>query len=435
MMENQVSEYDVIIVGAGLAGLSAAKVLHEEGKSYMILEATERPGGKVYSKTSEDTSRYFELGAQFINKKMTEIVKLIEETGMTLTRNEGTQSSIVISDKSKELINLDFSDITDTLGAISGEHFDSKPLDQVLEKHISQKRKRQILKSFIAAETTVNSRYINAEAMKNLVSRVTTTTSGLEYQASDPLSNVIKYLETLNKDAIHYLEPVAKVKETKSGYTLKTKNKAKYHAKAIIMAVPPTAASRITFNTTIADHYRPYLESYTDGAVIKMTFVYDTPFWRERDIKDKKKSIYGVIYSAHEGVNLMDSSKESGENRLTLFIGGDKAKELADVPIEVKEFYARERLIEVLGEDAEHYKDYEISEWQHSPYYGGGYGAIIHHHGIPDANKTLREPHRNMVFASTELAFDFPLFMEGAVRSGQYAAKRLLEKMSENVTE
>lgn len=238
MMENQVSEYDVIIVGAGLAGLSAAKVLHEEGKSYMILEATERPGGKVYSKTSEDTSRYFELGAQFINKEMTEIVKLIEETGMTLTRNEGTQNSIVISDKSKELINLDFSDITDTLGAISGEHFDSKPLDQVLEKHISQKRKRQILKSFIAAETTVNSRYINAEAMKNLVSRVTTTTSGLEYQASDPLSNVIKYLETLNKDAIHYLEPVAKVKETKAGYTLKTKNKAKYHAKALIMAVP-----------------------------------------------------------------------------------------------------------------------------------------------------------------------------------------------------
>ncbi|SFB99484.1 Monoamine oxidase [Alkalibacterium subtropicum] len=435
MMENQTSEYDVIIVGAGLAGLAAAKAMHEEGKSYVVLEATDRSGGKVCSKVSEDSSRYFELGAQFVSEEMTEMVKLIKEAGMVLTRTEGTQDNRVISDKSKEPIYLDFHDITDTLGAISGEHFSSKPMDQVLEKHISQKRKRQILKSFIAAETTVNSRYINAEAIKNLISRVTTTTSGLDHQASGPLSNVVKHLESLNKDAIHYLEPVVKVKETKSGYTVKTKNKSKYHGKALIMAVPPTAAARITFSSALADHYRPYLDSYTDGAVIKMTFVYDKPFWRESAVKGKQKSIYGVVYSAHEGVNLMDSSIKGGENRLTLYIGGEKAIELADVPTEVKEFYARERLIEVLGEDAENYKDYEISEWQQSPYYGGGYGAIIHHHGLPDANEILREPYHTMVFASTELATDFPLFMEGAVLSGQYAAKRLIESMSESVTE
>lgn len=432
MTENQTAEYDVIIVGAGLAGLAAAKAVREEGKSYLILEATDRSGGKVYSKVSEDSSRYFELGAQLVNKEMTEMVKLIQEAGMVLTKTKRIEENRVISDKSKEPIYLDFSDITDTLGAISGEHFGVKPLDQVLEKHISQKRKRQILKSFVAAETTVNSKYINAEAIKKLISRVTTTTNGLDYQASGPLSKVIKYLETLNVDAIHYLEPVVKVKETNSGYTVKTKNKSKYHAKSLIMAIPPTAASKISFSSGLSDYYAPYLESYTDGAVIKMTFVYDKPFWRDRAKKSKQKSLYGVIYSAHEGVNLMDSSKDENESRLTLFIGGDKAKELADVPIEVKEFFAKERLIEVLGEEAEGYKDYEISEWLQSPYYGGGYGAVIHANGESDAAERLKEPLNNVVFASTELASEFPYFMEGAVRSGQYAAKRLIEEMNAN---
>lgn len=429
MVEKQTSEYDVIIVGAGLAGLAAAKAMKEEGKSYLLLEATDRAGGKVFSKISEDTSRYFELGAQFVNKDMTEIVKLIKAADMDLSRTQIPEDLVVISDKSKEPIHLDFKDITDALGAMNDIHFDSSPLDELLDQHIENKRKRQIIKSFIAAETTVNTRHLDAKGLKELVSRITTTNNELSYQASGPLSKVIRYLEAVSKDEIHYLEPVVKVKQTKTGYTLKTKNKTKYHAKSVVMAVPPTAAARIEYSSGLADHYDRYLDSYVDGAVIKMTFVYGTPFWREKTIKGKKRPVYGVIYSASEGVNLMDSSKEEGENRLTLFIGGDKAKELADVPVEVKEFFAKERLIEVFGEEAEDYKDYEISEWQQSPYYGGGYGAMVRFDGEAEAHKYLMEPYQNMVFASTELAPEFPQYMEGAIRSGQYAVKRLIEEL------
>ena len=429
MEEKYSSEYDVIIVGAGLAGLAAAKAVKEAGKSYLILEATDRAGGKVYSKTSEDSSRYFELGAQFVNKDMTEIIDLIREAGMDLSKTQTPEDPIVISDKSKEPIHLDFKDITDALGAMYETAFASSPLDEVLDKHIENNRKRQIIKSFIAAETTVSTRHLDAKGLEELVSRITTTNNALNYQASGPLSQMIAHLEALSKNEIHYLEPVVKVKQTKTGYTLKTKNKTKYHADSVIMAVPPTAAARIAYSSELTDHYDRYLNSYVDGAVIKMTFVYDTPFWRDKPIKGKKRPVYGVIYAGSEGVNLMDSSKEEGENRLTLFIGGDKAKELGDVPIEVKEFFAKERLIEVFGEEAEDYKDYEICEWQQSPYYGGGYGAMVHFNGEPDAHKHLMEPYQNMVFASTELAPEFPQFMEGAVRSGQYAAKRLIEEM------
>lgn len=51
----------VIIIGAGLAGLSAAKKLKEQNTPFVLLEATERIGGKIDSITHEN-GHYFELG-------------------------------------------------------------------------------------------------------------------------------------------------------------------------------------------------------------------------------------------------------------------------------------------------------------------------------------------------------------------------------------
>lgn len=425
MMVSTQKNYDVIVVGGGLAGLSAAKELHDLGKNYLVLEATDRLGGKVYSKVSEDTSRYFELGAQFLSKEMKETIKLVEESGMTLKETRIPDNLVVISEKSKEPIRFDFKDIPEMLKTVTEIDSEPQSLDSLLDKHVGNKRKRQLIKSFVAAEATINSQYINAEALKELVSRITTTNNGLNYQASGPLSQMIRYLQTINDDAIRYLEPVEKIKENEQGYTIRTKNKTKYHAKAVILAIPPTAALHIRLSDTLKNHYENYLKSYTDGSVIKMTFVYDDAFWREKTIKGTQKSVYGVIYTANEGVNLMDSSCRDDEYRLTLYIGGDKAKELSSVPKEVKEFFAQERLIEVFGEEADTYRDYEISEWQDSPYTGGGYSAMIHAEGDIDAVLHLKEPFNNIIFASTELDDRFPRFMEGAVRSGQYAVKQL----------
>ncbi|WP_054708170.1 FAD-dependent oxidoreductase [Bacillus sp. JCM 19041] len=68
---------DVIVVGAGLAGLSAALTLNEQGFSYKIVEASNHAGGKV--STVEGKQSYFEKGAQFINPDMTNMVRSLEE--------------------------------------------------------------------------------------------------------------------------------------------------------------------------------------------------------------------------------------------------------------------------------------------------------------------------------------------------------------------
>ena len=110
MPTNNPVQYDVIIVGAGLAGLAAAKALGENGINYMIIEASSRAGGKVISRERPDRSRFFELGPQFVNEDMTEIVELIQEAGMDLRETDITSDSVEIDGSNKKAVELAFID-------------------------------------------------------------------------------------------------------------------------------------------------------------------------------------------------------------------------------------------------------------------------------------------------------------------------------------
>lgn len=428
MGKNKNQPVDVLVVGAGLAGLSAAVKVKEEGLSFVTLEASERAGGKVYTEFSEDGKRFYEQGAQFVNKDMSEMISLIKESGMAIEQTAISEDSIVINEKNKKAIKLSNQEGEQLLDDLNIESDD--PLSEVLGQSVDNKWKKRMLKSFIAAETTVSSEHINAQSAGKLVSRITTHQNELNYQASGPLNNVIRHLEKQLNESIHYCEPVIEIKKEEKGYLVTTENNNTYLAKGVILAIPPTVANRIEFSPDLDSHFGSALDSYLDGAVIKLTFVYDDDFWRHHKVNGKEKKVFGVIYVGNEGVNVMDSSKGDDENRLTMFIGGDKAKDLVNVPPQVRENFALDRLMEVFGEKAEEYKDIEESMWVDSPYYGGGYGAMVHADGDENAQEILSRPYEQVVFASTELAPEFPHFMEGAVRSGKQSAELLIENFS-----
>ncbi|MCC5894175.1 MAG: FAD-dependent oxidoreductase [Alkalibacterium sp.] len=420
---------DVLVVGAGLAGLSAALTVKEKGLSYAVLEASERAGGKVYTEFSEDGKRFYEQGAQFVNKDMTEMISLIRESGMDLEHTNISDESIVINEKNKKAIKLSVSEGRQLLDNLTIDS--DAALSEVLNQSIDNKWEKRMLKSYIAAETTVSSEHINARSAKKMVSRITTHENELKYQANGPLNNVIGHLEKQLDEAIHYCEPVVSVKKDETGYLVTTENNNAFTAKAVMLAVPPTVANHIDISPELKAHFGSALNSFLDGAVIKLTFVYADDFWRHHEVNGKEKKVFGVIYVGNEGVNVMDSSKGDDENRLTMFIGGDKAKDLVKVPPQVRENFALDRLVEVFGEKAENYKDVEESLWVDDPYYGGGYGAMVRTEGDIDAEEVLSSPYERVVFASTELAPEFPHFMEGAIRSGRQNAERLLNTLTD----
>jgi len=80
---------DVVVAGAGVAGLIAGRGLAETGLRVVLLEAAERVGGRVHTIRPLGSELAVELGAEFVHGRPAELLALIEEAGLTLTEREG----------------------------------------------------------------------------------------------------------------------------------------------------------------------------------------------------------------------------------------------------------------------------------------------------------------------------------------------------------
>ena len=82
--------WDVVIIGAGVAGLTAARALAEAGRSVLLLEARDRIGGRVWTRHEVDTSAPIELGAEFIHGQIPQTLNLLHEAGTAALNTNGT---------------------------------------------------------------------------------------------------------------------------------------------------------------------------------------------------------------------------------------------------------------------------------------------------------------------------------------------------------
>ena len=83
-----VKRHDVIVVGAGLAGLRCATDLVAAGLDVVVLEARQRVGGRVSSHRFAD-GQWCERGAEFIDAGHSEVLGLAAELGLAVTNREG----------------------------------------------------------------------------------------------------------------------------------------------------------------------------------------------------------------------------------------------------------------------------------------------------------------------------------------------------------
>jgi monoamine oxidase len=83
------SRSDVIVLGAGLAGLAAARKLAESGFAVSLIEARDRVGGRIASLRVPGSDLPIELGAEFVHGQPPELVELIHEAGLHLFEREG----------------------------------------------------------------------------------------------------------------------------------------------------------------------------------------------------------------------------------------------------------------------------------------------------------------------------------------------------------
>lgn len=417
----------VVIVGAGVTGLSAASELQRAGIDFVLLEARDRVGGRVEAKMN-DLDDLYDTGGQFICDDMPEIMALARTHGKTLvetsTRGDtvaqppphGRHDAEKVSAGSMALRRrLRKLDPTDP--ALSGLTVRA----WVNSQQADPAAKMRFL-SLLEGLWCVPAELVPLWFIVDNDRRITNKVSELQYFLKETMHSLAADMARSLGKSLLLSEPVNSVETTASGFTVRTVSGA-YSANEVIIAVPPVMASRIIFHPSLPEAINNALASWKSGTVVKLLIRYSQPFWRRTGPSGS------VIWVDPRGLYACDASHDDQHPALVVFVGGPIAVEWSSHGEEALKQEVVSRLVVALGPDAGAPLDILLRNWIDDPWSGGGYSDIVEVMNATEAENTLRRGFAGITFASSELSPSFPGYVEGGIIAGRLAAQPVIERL------
>src|SRR5690348_13498636 len=127
---------DVLVIGAGAAGLAAADVLVRNGKSVLIVEARNRIGGRIFTTHPDNFSTPIEFGAEFTHGDLPLTLDLAKRSNANFAKSEGKTYSVEKGELQKTDMFPDMDELMEKLETL--EH--DMTMQQFLNKFFSEKK-------------------------------------------------------------------------------------------------------------------------------------------------------------------------------------------------------------------------------------------------------------------------------------------------------
>lgn len=450
-MASRNHETDVIIIGAGLSGLMAARTLQINKIQFVVLEAQHRVGGRVLS-TSHDGCT-IDLGAQFVSPHQTRIQRLLQEYGLStyLTYNNGT-TLYAIGDKKKSskgklppfspLSLLDLHGFEKLLKkqlnqinplrpweSSNVEKLDSITMEEWLEKKMFSKSGKALYRIMAEENLSVSLSEISVlDVLWGLKS-----TGSLENDATAENAWITEGAQTLPirmaqslGDAIKLNEPVTKIQWSDTNVQIFT-SQGEWLARKVIMAIPPTFTNRIEYEPPLPSTRDLLCQRVGQGSVIKCLVIYPSPFWRQRGES-------GMAFYDKGPVKLTIDSTKSNTDKgvLIAFINGEEARKLGALGEETRKAEVLKCLHTLFGQEALNPIAYYEKDWSDDPWARGGYAAHFAPGVLTQFGEALMKPIGPIHWAGTETATEWRLYMEGALEAGERAAFEVIAELDRN---
>jgi monoamine oxidase len=416
-----VERVDVVVAGAGLTGLAAARELAAAGLSIAVLEARDRVGGRVESRVGPSGER-FDTGGQFVCDDMPGIMALVREFGGTLLdmRRPGRPLDV------PALCDADLEARVDTLRervaaldpddpALAGKSVEDWLVASDIEPAVAE-----AFRSLVDSLWCLDPSEFPLWHMIENERRFTNEVKELQYCVGETMHALAERMAAPLGGALRLATPVAAVERRGERLLVETAT-GPIDAGFVLLAMPPSMAARIHLDPAASPGLARALAVWKAGDVIKVMLRYPRPFWRERGLSGT------VRWLEPRGLFACDASRRD-EHALVLFIGASMSRRLAARPEEEIAAWSADAVAAAFGGGVPEPLDVHVRNWCGDAWSGGAYSDLIRDAAARDAQAVLIEGAGRLRFASSELSPSFPGYMEGALVAGRQAARRIVSE-------
>jgi monoamine oxidase len=435
---------DVIVIGGGLAGLSAARLLKRRGASVMLLEARSRLGGRAET-LRIDTGHAIDLGPQFIGDSQRRISALVDECGLTRVRPHDAGDHLYIDDHQSSPVRFSGDalplPLLNQLDALLCRfrlkrrlaefpadlaHWDATPASSLVRDLALTDKTAGFLRSYVEGELCVPLEEISAyELMQQLASigGPQGEAGSAQWFLTEGTQPLAQHLGAELGSSVVLDAPVQRI-EPKDGYVAVETPRGTLSAGQLVVAVPPQLYGRMGLLPWLPPRTAQVVKDYRAGNVVKTLLVFASPWWRTRGASGRVQNPQGPINST------VDASPADGSvGLLVLFATAGSGRRFAAVESEAARIECAIDWLRTLGlGPVPPLLAARSVDWNADPWSLGGYASRRGPRGWVDA-PDLHAPNGPIHFAGTETATEWRSFMEGALQSAERAAEDVMRRV------
>lgn len=455
-MPNTPAEVDVVVVGAGVTGLTTATRLKAAGLSVLVIEARDKVGGRLWTETIDSVR--VELGGQWVAADQDRVLAVLDELGIeTFARYRSGSSVYIDLDGQRRLFQggtLPVPEgtareidrvvaILDQLAAAmdpaapwahpEADELDSITFDAWLAAQTDDREARDNIASCAGpAMLTKPAHSFSALAALALAASVGSFTDltdenvVLDLRVAGGLAQIPLGLAADLGDAVLLSSPVERIDWAADGAAVLASGRI-HRARRVVIATPPHVVRKIRISPALPPRHLQLRDQQSIGVVIKVNAVYRTPFWRCAGLSGTALSPYQLVHEVYDNTN-----DDLGDERGVLvgFVSDVNADRLDALSPDERRKAVLASLAAYFGDEALDPIAYSESPWLADEWIGGAYGTSFDVGSLVRYGRFVHEPVGPLSFGSSDVLGPGYLHVDGGIRIGERLAASILQELS-----